>query len=285
MSPEAVAGLTEQIRANLQSRKPLEPAEYGFLEHLADKEFGGTSDGDPVFRWIERQHDWETEVGKATGMNPRAARTRFTEIEEKQKAGRPVTSDDQAFLRKYQQGVDSWKAGETGARSKEKVSFGRRLLLDLFGYGPDIGKPKQMNRGMGSAECGDVSRSGAGAQGGERLDDGMMANTGWTDQARAAALAVRQAKAAARKRMEDGGRSDGRAVGPSGSKVGTPVVINPKAGKAPEVDGGIYLGGSRYFDERTGRYVYPPEKPKVPGKPKKGEPVPIKPPYRLLARR
>jgi hypothetical protein len=82
----------------------------------------------------------------------------------------------------------------------------------------------------------------------------------------------------------------------------------------PEVRDGIYLGGSPYFDERTGRYVYPPEKRKVPGKPgqpvrpspprgvvprwppgkpvppfpgkpKKGDPVPIAPPYRFLGRR
>jgi hypothetical protein len=308
MSPESVAGLTEQIRAKLRSRKSLEPSEYGFLEHLADQEFGGTSDGDPVFKWIERQHDWEAEVGKATGMNARAARTRFSEIEDKQKAGQPVTRDDQAFLRKYQQGVDSWKAGETGERSKEKLSFGRRIVKDLLGTGPDIGKPKQQ---MGNAVCGAGSAETKAELAEElriarmaRMDagGGTMANKGWTDEARAAALAIRQAKAAARKTMEDGKRK---------TEGGEPRRGNLEKMPGPEVKDGIYLGGSPYFDEVTGQYVYPPNKRKVPGKPgqpvrpsppggvvprwppgkpvppfpgkpKKGDPVPIKPPYRFL---
>jgi hypothetical protein len=131
-----------------------------------------------------------------------------------------------------------------------------------------------------------------------------LVNTGWTDQARVAALAVRRAKAGMR----------GQVV----------RAINPDAGPPP--DNGIYLGGSKYFDEASGQYVYPqpgrgvppgwagkpaypvrlgrgspppyrpgpvlppgwPGKPTVPRPPvrprppKKGTPVPIKTPYGFL---
>jgi hypothetical protein len=69
--------------------------------------------------------------------------------------------------------------------------------------------------------------------------------------ARKASLAVRKAKAAARKQMKDG-----KAAG----KDGAVRAINPDAGKVPELDTGIYLGGSKYFDESTGRYVWPKKK-------------------------
>ncbi len=59
---------------------------------------------------------------------------------------------------------------------------------------------------------------------GGRKETGDVVANQWSDEARAASLAVRQAKAAMRQPL-------------------------PKP-----IDTGIYLGGSKYFDERTGRY-------------------------------
>jgi hypothetical protein len=64
----------------------------------------------------------------------------------------------------------------------------------------------------------------------------VMANIGWTDEARIAALAVRKAKAGLRGKVEKKKRQD-------------------EAEKPPDV----FAGGTPFFDERTGKYVYPPE--------------------------
>lgn len=88
-----------------------------------------------------------------------------------------------------------------------------------------------------------------------------LVNTGWTDQARVAALAVRRAKAGVRAQ-----------------------VMPPRPAPDPN-DTGVYLGGSKYFDEASGQYRYPDPRGQqlppwtVPGYPvKPGQPMP--PPYR-----
>jgi len=95
-----------------------------------------------------------------------------------------------------------------------------------------------------------------------------LVNTGWTDPARVAALAVRRAKV--------------------GARVVQAQVVPPRPAPSPR-DTGIYVGGSKYFDEATGQYRRPDQgagvAPKQPVPPKKGTPVPITPPYRFLATR
>jgi hypothetical protein len=73
----------------------------------------------------------------------------------------------------------------------------------------------------------------AGASGDE---GGLLANIGWTDEARVASLAVRRAKAGSR-----------------GNATNGPVL-------KPADDGQMPPGGSRYFDEQTGRYLRLPRK-------------------------
>jgi hypothetical protein len=68
-----------------------------------------------------------------------------------------------------------------------------------------------------------------------------LANTGWTDIARAAALAVRRAKAGVRGKVEK--------------------KKPPEGEKPPDV----FAGGDPFFDEETGKYVYPPEMWAPPG--------------------
>jgi hypothetical protein len=96
----------------------------------------------------------------------------------------------------------------------------------------------------------------------------MLVNTGWKEQARVAALAVRRAKA---------------------GKRGVQAQVMPARPAPDPTDTGIYLGGSKYFDEATGRYRYPASQtgvlPKQPVTPKKGTPVTSTPPYRFLATR
>jgi hypothetical protein len=80
----------------------------------------------------------------------------------------------------------------------------------------------------------------AGRAGGDSDDEAAierLANTGWTDEARQASIAVRQAKAKSR------------------SQGGSPAA----GGGDAAVDGSqmFWPGGSPYFDEVTGQYVIP----------------------------
>ena len=88
----------------------------------------------------------------------------------------------------------------------------------------------------------------------------VMANVGWTDEARSASLSVRRAKAAARA----AGKGFAPGEWPDRRAPGRPPVPwePPMPPRIPIDDGGMYWpGGSPYFDESTGRYIYPVPQP------------------------
>jgi hypothetical protein len=121
--------------------------------------------------------------------------------------------------------------------------------------------------------------------------DGTIANVGWTDEARAASLAVRRAKAAARKAGEDPpGNGWTRDVpDPEGDKAGPalgrgrwpyPDLPDFWPGGTPDLPI-FWPGGTPDFDEGFGRPVWPPPWP-IPPEPDpepepepKPEPVPV----------
>jgi hypothetical protein len=109
-------------------------------------------------------------------------------------------------------------------------------------------------------------RSEVGGQRPERLR-----NAGWGDDARAASLTIRKAKAAARAAAKQKAL---HRVPPTGKAVTPPKkMILQVPPDDPIDDGGmVWPGGSPYFDERTGQYVYP-----VP-QPPNASPVPPEPP-------
>jgi len=98
----------------------------------------------------------------------------------------------------------------------------------------------------------------------------VIPNIGWTDEARAASLAVRRAKSAA--------RAAAKQLAPPpiphpGKDMQPPEhMILPVPPEDPIDDGGmVWPGGTPYFDEKTGRYIFPVEPPQgvpaVPGNP------------------
>jgi len=106
----------------------------------------------------------------------------------------------------------------------------------------------------------------------------VLRNVGWSDAARAASLAVRRAKVGARV----AGKMFAAEDRPSRMKPKRPGDrAKPKVPRVPMDEGGMYWpGGSPYFDERTGRYVFPrkavPRRVPVKTKPKRpphGPPV------------
>jgi hypothetical protein len=84
----------------------------------------------------------------------------------------------------------------------------------------------------------------------------LLANAGWGDEARSASLAVRRARSAA--------RAAGKRIDPDSGDHHT-MKDRPREDsdmrRRPPVplddDGMIWAGGTPYFDERTGEYVYP----------------------------
>jgi hypothetical protein len=103
--------------------------------------------------------------------------------------------------------------------------------------------------------------------------EGALRNAGWSDSARAASIQVRRAKAAARQAGKD--RTPG-----DGPEKKRPVRKGPPQTLPPQVPvpgaGMIWPGGSPYFDESTGQYVYP-----LPQRPPNASPVPSGPPQFL----
>jgi len=95
---------------------------------------------------------------------------------------------------------------------------------------------------------------------GHSQEASLIANEGWKDEARAASLAVRRAKAAARregKRLEAGEEPD---------REGEDEDVVPGKPQPEPLDridkGGMYwIGGTPYFDETTGQYIDPTARP------------------------
>jgi hypothetical protein len=229
MSQEGIDALTEEIRQKLADGKErLSASEEGFLEELRyQKGYVGEDHGDPIFDWQEKRAMTEQNMRDATGMDFRDARAKAGDLAQKEADGTPLTPDEESFLEVF------------------------RAVM-------------QNRQGMPIADCRMPNGEPTPAYG-HPSEEGMviyLVNTGWTDAARVASLAVRRAKAAVRGR-------------PGGGRV---EVVPPR-------DEGIYPGGSKDFDERTGRYRTPREGEMPPHplpKPGTGKSVKKPPVYRVV---
>ncbi len=207
MSPEAVEGLTEQIREKLKAGESLDAAEAGFLEMLSESGYAGESEGDPIFRWQEQQSMAEAEEAMGEDEeSPQTPHERAQDLIERVRRGEKLSAKDQHWLDMY-----------------------RGL------YGID--------------EPGMYRNDSAG--------ETVMANIGWTDEARAAALEVRRAKAAARAtgkvKAKDYGDSERRLPERPES-----LVQPDRPPWWPDGNGSSWPGWQVKFDERLGHYVLVP---------------------------
>jgi len=205
MSPEAVEGLTDQIREKLRAGESLDAAEAGFLEMLSESGYAGESEGDPIFRWQEQQSMAEAEEAMRSDDQPaQTPHERAEDLIERVRRGEKLSAEDQHWLDLYR---------------------------DLYG----IGEPG-MYRNDGAGET-------------------VLANIGWTDEARQAALEVRRAKAAARAtgKVKDAGNGERRLPERPES-----LVQPDRPPWWPDGNGSPWPGWQVKFDERLGHYVLVP---------------------------
>jgi len=228
MSPDAVEGLTEQIREKLKAGESLDAAEAGFLEALSDSGYAGESEGDPIFRWQEQQSMAEAEEAMRGGDQPaQTPHERAEDLMERVRRGEKLSAKDQHWLDIYR---------------------------GLYG----IGEPGMYrNDGVGETVLANIRlRQGSGGQVGWTDEDArLLANIGWTDEARAAALEVRRAKAAARAtgKARDHGDSERRL--PERPET---LVQPDRPPWWPDGNGSPWPGWQVKFDERLGHYVLVP---------------------------
>jgi hypothetical protein len=180
--------------------------------------------------------------------------------------GSALTDTEKRFMREMKaRGADGDLGGKEktvvkNSQANETAKGGERGTASVAAADACAEIRKDVRTRRDKADC--ETKSGA--------DDApcitMLVNTGWKEQARVAALAVRRAKA---------------------GKRGAQAQVMPARPAPDPTDTGIYLGGSKYFDEASGQYRYPDPgavaPPKQPGQPKKGQPVSFTPPYRFLS--
>jgi len=205
MSPEAVEGLTGQIREKLKAGESLDAAEAGFLEMLSESGYGGESDGDPIFQWQERQSMAEAEEAMRGDDQPaETPHERAEDLIERVRRGEKLSAEDQHWLDLYR---------------------------DLYGID----------------EPGMYRNDGPPAK--------RLANIGWTDESRAAALEVRRAKSAARAAGKVKDYDEGRRELPERPES---LVQPDRPPWWPEDNSSPWPGWRAYFDERTGQYILVP---------------------------
>ncbi len=208
MSQADIDAFTEQLRQKLAAGESLSYIEEGFLEERVDGGYAGESEGDPIFNWAERQADREWRVEEATGMNARAARGKASDLAFRRQQGETLTAAEQQFLETYE-GIMSNRAPEPGARcparqAPETSAFARPSAFAKASADKTADKgarcPARQGPGGVVANACPPSLGSSGATPGATPQGvawsvGVVVNRGWTDEARAAALAVRRAKA------------------------------------------------------------------------------------------
>ncbi|MEI8243898.1 MAG: phage protease, partial [bacterium] len=301
--------------------------------------------------WTNEARTASLEVRRAKALRRAqgGAATRDARLRERQQASMEKASKDYAaiFEAKGLDGMSPEEVTYMTARVGRRIQNGSALTDTEKRFVREM-NDRGAGDGLGGKEKAVVQNSKR-----ETASD-ALANIGWTDAARAASLAVRQAKAGARGGA-DGGVGAGAGSGRSAvisllskgyssmtpdevRKFAKALQAKAKTGSdftpeeltflqdsiddpniAPQVDQGIYIGGSKNFDESTGQYRNPvggaapgrtvqPTYPVKPGQPlplpyvppsrgtpqlpvkrpvprKKGQTVPATPPYRFLASR
>jgi hypothetical protein len=282
-SGEAVmanAGWGDEARAaSIAVRRAKAAARRAAAENESDGNDAGDADSDAGEKSL-------------SDMTPDEIDARTEQIRQKLRDGKPLSSVEEEFLIEL---TDAGYAGESDGdpvfewqerhsaeetqrereeqdRSVEGIHDRAEELMGRESDGETLSEEDRRFLERYREVVGDRDRrSEVGGQrsevGGQRPE--RLRNAGWGDRARAASIQVRRAKAAARKVGKEHASDDGpekkRPV-----RKRDPLPLPPQV---PIDDGGmIWPGGSPYFDERTGQYVYP-----VP-QPPNASPVPSGPP-------
>jgi len=245
MAPEDVDRLTGEIRDKMNEGEKLTPAEEDFLQERLNDGYAGESDDDPIFEWAERSSTEDTERTREQRENSvEGIAARAEELMTREGKGETLSSAESQFLDRYLEIV----------RNRGRGPEDRSQRAEVGDPWTGDGEFREKNA--------EVSKGDA------------LQNAGWSDEARRASLAVRKAKAAARRA--------GESLAPRRwpTKATPPGPSSPTAPTEPTLvpidDGGmIWPGGSPYFDEGTGQYDYPapqppmaiPVAPRTPGYP------------------
>ncbi len=171
----ATAEQLDELRMALGAKQPeLTPEQRQLLEDLAESGYAGESDGDPIFQWMERESMQEQATQRLAPMDEQEASDYAAELEQKELEGEELRVGEKRFLDLYRELM-----GNRAVEPSAHCTAGR------------AGEP--------SAHC-TAGRAGEQAHrlaGRGRSHAGAIANV-WSDAARAAALAVRRAKATSR---------------------------------------------------------------------------------------
>ena len=283
MPQKAVDAYTDQLREKMASGdEPLTEPETKFLGDLTDSGYEGLNNDDPITQWQTDRAKNEKRIRDATGMSSTDAASRVAAIETKMDGTEPVSPEEQALVDAYHKAksVTNRFGGRNGdsalrARAQREVA---QMRADL------------RNRRAARVEV----------DGDDAVLIGVLVNTGWTDQARVAALAVRQAKSGARTQTPVSSQ-DGRvswqlpvssipagcvpAAGPGGSQM-TPYVPPAQTVVKPAVQPVLRpaVQPVRTVQPVQPIKATPPVKGSPPAKgtaPGKGAPSPGNPPYQF----
>ena len=257
MPQKAVDAYTDQLREKMAADdEPLTETETKFLGDLTDSGYEGLNNDDPITQWQTDRAKNEKRIRDATGMSSTDAASRVAAIETKMDGTAPVSPEEQALVDAYHKAKSM--TNRFGGRNGDSALRARAQR--------DVAQARADLRNNRAARV-EVDRDDA-------VLIGVLVNTGWTDQARVAALAVRQAKAGVRTQTVQT-----QGVAPAG--------VTPTRAADP---GKQYVGGTPNFDESTGQYTYtqpvsqvPPGSsatPTVPRSPGKAMPPPYVPPVK-----
>ena len=266
MTTDQVIQFKDQLRDKLESgTEPLTPAEEGFLDAVTEKS----------------AQDAKKDSKQYTAAQVQAMQTK---IDQKRQRGDNLSSEDQDFLKMTDpgnDGIDRANGGDPIVQWQMHRQQQKQRIQQSTGMDANAAEAKaediQMRLDAGHAVSADergflnkMQKVLVQNRGDFYGDDApyieALVNTGWTDAARVAALAVRQAKGAVRQvqaqpavRVAGGVQTQGvKSPAPQPGTVQTPV------------DGGIYLGGSKSFDESARGQVSQPAPvapPTLPGQP------------------
>ena len=234
----------------------------------ADRTPGDDTDGEDTEKdpWEDDYLGWFEEEG-LSDMTPEAIDALTEQIRQKLRDGEPLEPAEEGFLiERAEDGyagesdsdpVFEWQERQAEEESRREREERERTVEGIHDRAEDL-----MDREADGEELSEEDRRFL-----ERYREvvgnrqaPMMDNVGWTDEARAASLAVRRAKSAARAAAR---QMAPPAVPPPGKGVNPPDHrILPMPPGDPIDDGGmVWPGGTPYFDERTGRYIFPVQPP------------------------
>ena len=269
-------GWTDEARdASLAVRRAKAAARRAAAERAAADEASGdgaagpdSGDGDENDPYADDYLGWFDEEG-LSDMTPEAIDALTEQIRQKLRDGETLEPAEEGFLIERGDGgyagdsdsdpVFEWQERHAAEEAGREREASERSVEGVHARAEDLMERETDGEELSEGDRRFLERY-RGVVGNRQAT--VMPNVGWSDEARRASLAVRKAKSAARavgKRLEPPKSADRHAPGAPPVPWAPPVA----PGSALD-DGGMYwAGGSQYFDEATGQYIYPPPQPPV----------------------